>query len=151
MSCANDPKVLATIMLLPAAPMKATFAREVLLMKRNSFVYAFKAIQLMIVALITMTLFSGTEKHHDLETDGGVYMVALFFSLVTIMFNAFSELGMTLSKLPVFCKQRDLSFYPSWAYAIPSWILKIPICLVLVAAWVFVTYYVIDHKDPRCN
>jgi len=75
-------------------------------------------------------------------------MGALFFSLVTLMFNGFSELALCIMKLPVYYKQRDLLFYPPWAYALPTWILKIPISLVEVAVWVFTTYYVIGF-DPN--
>ncbi|MGV7767488.1 ABC transporter permease, partial [Mycobacterium kansasii] len=70
-------------------------------------------------------------------------MGALFFALVTLMFNGFAELSMTIAKLPVFYKQRDLLFYPPWAYALPSWILKIPVTLAECAVWVGMTYYVI--------
>jgi hypothetical protein len=48
----------------------------------------------------------------------------------------------------VFFKQRDLLFYPAWAYAIPSWILKIPITFVEVGGYVFITYYVMGF-DPN--
>lgn len=75
-------------------------------------------------------------------------MGALFFTLVVIMFNGFSELAMTVVKLPVFYKQRDLLFYPSWAYALPTWILKIPITCLEVGIWVVMTYYVIGF-DPN--
>lgn len=95
-----------------------------------------------------MTLFLRTEMHRDSVTDGGIYMGALFFTLIVIMFNGFSELAMTIMKLPVFFKQRNLLFYPSWAYALPTWILKIPITLVEVAIWVVMTYYVIGF-DPN--
>ncbi|KAJ1433886.1 P-loop containing nucleoside triphosphate hydrolase [Sesbania bispinosa] len=128
--------------------LKANFSREYLLMKRNSFVYVFKLCQLFVMALIAMTLFFRTEMHHDDQDDAGVYAGALFFTLVTIMFNGMAEISMTIAKLPVFYKQRDLLFYPSWAYAIPSWILKIPVTIVEVAMWVFLTYYVIGF-DPN--
>ncbi|KAK9141590.1 hypothetical protein Syun_010990 [Stephania yunnanensis] len=128
--------------------LKANISREYLLMKRNSFVYVFKMTQLFLVALITMTLFFRTEMRRDSVTDGGIYMGALFFTLLMIMFNGFSELSMTIVKLPVFYKQRDLLFYPSWAYAIPTWILKIPISFIEVGIWVFITYYVIGF-DPN--
>lgn len=75
-------------------------------------------------------------------------MGALFFTLIVIMFNGFSELAMTVVKLPVFYKQRDLLFYPSWAYALPTWILKIPITCLEVGIWVVMTYYVIGF-DPN--
>ncbi|KAK4800075.1 hypothetical protein SAY86_025440 [Trapa natans] len=128
--------------------LKATFSREYLLMKRNSFVYIFKLFQIFVMALVTMTLFLRTNMHRDNAIDGGVYVGALFFTIVTIMFNGLIELTMTIVKLPVFYKQRDLRFYPSWAYAIPTWILKIPLTFVEVGVWVFTTYYVIGY-DPN--
>ena len=80
--------------------------------------------------------------------DGQIYTGALFFAVIVTMFNGMAELSMTIAKLPVFYKQRDLLFYPSWAYALPSWILKIPITFFEVAVWVFITYYVIGF-DPN--
>uniref|UniRef100_A0A3N7ES15 ABC transporter domain-containing protein n=1 Tax=Populus trichocarpa TaxID=3694 RepID=A0A3N7ES15_POPTR len=53
-----------------------------------------------------------------------------------------------LLQLPVFYKQRDLLFYPTWAYALPTWILKIPITIIEVAVWVFITYYTMGF-DPN--
>ncbi|KAB5513950.1 hypothetical protein DKX38_027856 [Salix brachista] len=128
--------------------LKACISREFLLMKRNSFVYIFKFTQLIILASITMTLFLRTEMHRNTIVDGGIYLGALFFAIIVIMFNGFSELAMTIMKLPVFYKQRDLLFYPPWAYAIPTWILKIPITFVEVAIWTIMTYYVIGF-DPN--
>ncbi|XP_062163795.1 pleiotropic drug resistance protein 1-like isoform X2 [Alnus glutinosa] len=127
---------------------KACVSRELLLMKRNSFVYIFKMFQLILSAFITMTLFLRTELHRDTTADGGIYMGAMFFTIIIIMFNGFSELAMTIVKLPVFYKQRDLLFYPSWAYSLPTWILKIPITFLEVAIWVVMTYYVIGF-DPN--
>ncbi|XP_074271811.1 pleiotropic drug resistance protein 1-like [Silene latifolia] len=127
---------------------KACLAREALLMKRNQFIYVFKSVQLVITALITATLFLRTHLKKDGVQDGMVYLGALFFSQVQILFNGFSELSLTILKLPVFYKQRDLRFYPSWAYSLPSWILKIPISLVETAIWVVITYYVIGY-DPN--
>ncbi|WMV56739.1 hypothetical protein MTR67_050124 [Solanum verrucosum] len=122
--------------------------REYLLMKRNSFVYIFKFCQLLIMALISMTIFFRTEMKHDTMDDGGIYAGALFFVIIMNMFNGMSELGMIIYKLPVFFKQRDLLFFPAWAYAIPSWILKIPVTFVETALWVFLTYYVMGF-DPH--
>ncbi|KAL9233904.1 hypothetical protein vseg_008839 [Gypsophila vaccaria] len=124
---------------------KACMSREALLMKRNQFVYVFKSFQLIITAFITATVFMRTHMHKNSVQDGMVYMGALFFAQVQILFNGFSELSLTLIKLPVFYKQRDLRFYPSWAYALPSWLLKIPISLVETAIWVIITYYVIGY------
>nr|QVT92295.1 ABC transporter [Salvia miltiorrhiza] len=121
--------------------LKACVDREFLLMKRNSFVYIFKLIQIIIMASISMTLFLKTEMPKKTETDGGIYMGALFYALLINMFNGFSELALSIMKLPVFYKQRDLLFFPPWAYSLPAWVLKIPITLVEVAIWVVMTYY----------
>ena len=95
------------------------------------------------MAVIASTLFLRTKMHHD----GGIYAGALFFSVVINLFNGMAKLSMTIARLPVFYKQRDLLFYPRWAYALPAWILKIPIYLAEVAVWVCITYYVIG-SDP---
>jgi hypothetical protein len=86
--------------------------------------------------------------NRDSVISGGIYMGALFFGVLTIMFNGFSELALTVLRLPVFFKQRDLLFFPAWAYTIPSWILKIPIAFIEVSEYVFLTYYVIGF-DPN--
>ncbi|KAF8011668.1 hypothetical protein BT93_J2067 [Corymbia citriodora subsp. variegata] len=130
--------------------LRACASREYLLMRRNSFVYIFKTFQLTVQACITMTLFFRTHMPRDTTTDGEIYIGALFFTLVMIMFNGMVEISMTIAKLPVFYKQRDLLFYPAWAYALPIWISKIPITIVEVAVWVFLTYYVIGF-DPHAD
>ncbi|KAK4837165.1 hypothetical protein QYF36_003319 [Acer negundo] len=130
--------------------LKACISRELLLMKRNSFVYVFKLTQLIIMAMVSMSLFFRTTMHRESLTDGIIYTGALFFTVIMIMFNGMSEISMTIAKLSVFYKQRDLRFYPSWSYALPTWILKIPITFVEVAVWVFLTYYVIGF-DPNAG
>ncbi|KAL7166187.1 hypothetical protein ACSBR2_036964 [Camellia fascicularis] len=128
--------------------LKALISREYLLMKRNSFVYIFKFTQLIIMAFIAMTIFLRVEMPKKTTADGTVFMGALFYSIMMIMFNGFAELAMTILKLPTFYKQRDLLFFPAWAYSLPKWILKIPITFVEVGIWVFTTYYVIGF-DPN--
>ncbi|CAI9267482.1 unnamed protein product [Lactuca saligna] len=128
--------------------LKACTDREILLMKRNSFVYIFKLFQLLVMSLITLTVFFRTEMHRRTTEDGGIYVGALFFGVVMIMFNGMSEISMTIAKLPVYYKQRDYLFYPSWAYALPSWVIKIPVSFLEAAVWVILTYYVVGF-DPN--
>ncbi|CAN6438730.1 unnamed protein product [Victoria cruziana] len=122
---------------------KACFARELLLMKRNSFVYIFKTTQITVMSLITMSVFFRTKMKHDTIADGGKYFGALFFSLINVMFNGMAELAMTVSRLPVFYKQRDFLFYPSWAFALPIYILRIPLSILESSLWIILTYYTI--------
>ncbi|KAL6634302.1 hypothetical protein ACP70R_026973 [Stipagrostis hirtigluma subsp. patula] len=128
--------------------LKANIDREILPLKRNSTVYVFRTFQLELMPVITMTLFLRTEMRRDSITNGGIYMGALFFGLRMISFNGFSELILTVCKLPIFFKQRDLCFYPAWAYTLPSWILKIPITFIEVGGYVLLTYSVIGF-DPN--
>ncbi|KAA8525428.1 hypothetical protein F0562_007305 [Nyssa sinensis] len=126
---------------------KACISREYLLMKRNSFVYIFKITQLILMLIITMTLFLRTEMPINTTANGGIFMGGLFFTVIMFLFNGFAELAMCIMKLPIFYKRRDLLFFPVWAYSLSTWILKIPITFVEVAIWVFITYYVIGF-DP---
>lgn len=129
---------------------KACFAREWQLMKRNNFVYIFKICQITIMSLICMTVFLRTEMHHDSVADGGKYLGALFFSLMNVMFNGVTELAMTVFRLPVFYKQRDSLFYPAWAFALPIWVLRIPISFVESGIWIILTYYTVGFA-PTAN
>ncbi|XP_027364375.1 pleiotropic drug resistance protein 2-like [Abrus precatorius] len=122
---------------------KACFSREWLLMKRNYFVYIFKTSQIMIMAMITMTVFFRTEMKHGQLQDAGKFYGALFFSLINVMFNGVAELSITLNRLPVFFKQRDFLFYPAWAFALPIWVLRVPLSLLESGLWIILTYYTI--------
>uniref|UniRef100_A0A5B6YKZ5 Putative ABC transporter G family member 32 n=1 Tax=Davidia involucrata TaxID=16924 RepID=A0A5B6YKZ5_DAVIN len=128
--------------------LKTSFYWQLLLMKRNSFIYVFKFIQLLFVALITMSVYFRTTLHHNTIDDGGLYLGALYFAMVIILFNGFTEVSMLVAKLPVLYKHRDLHFYPCWVYTLPSWALSIPTSLIESGFWVAVTYYVVGF-DPN--
>ncbi|KAL6638325.1 hypothetical protein ACP70R_025897 [Stipagrostis hirtigluma subsp. patula] len=122
--------------------LKAVMSREQLLMKRNSFIYIFKVAQLIILALMCMTVFLRTKMPSGQFSDGTKFFGALAFSLITIMFNGFAELQLTIKKLPVFYKHRDFLFFPAWTFGLANIILKVPVSLVEAAVWVVLTYYV---------
>ncbi|KAI8541805.1 hypothetical protein RHMOL_Rhmol08G0090400 [Rhododendron molle] len=125
--------------------LKACTAREWLLMRRNSVVYVVRSVQLGVIALIAMTTF--LQPRMDIDVDRANYfMGSLFFALMRITTNGIPELAMTLSRLPVFYKQRDIYFYPAWAYSIPAAILKIPYSFVDAFLWTALTYYVIGYS-----
>ncbi|KAK9991983.1 hypothetical protein SO802_026968 [Lithocarpus litseifolius] len=124
---------------------KACTRREFLLMRRNSFIYVFKSTQLVIIASITMTVFLRTEMAVD-TIHANYYMGSLFYALLILLVDGFPELPMTVSRLAVFYKQKDLFFYPAWAYAIPSAILKVPLSFLEAFVWTTLTYYVIGYS-----
>ncbi|KAI7743642.1 hypothetical protein M8C21_012064 [Ambrosia artemisiifolia] len=124
---------------------KACMSREIILMKRNSFLYISKTVQLIIIAVITMTVFWRTRLKPDI-INANYYLGSLFFALVTLQVDGFLESFLTVSRLPVFYKQRDMYFYPAWAFAIPAFITKIPYSLLQSTIWTCLTYYVIGYS-----
>ncbi|CAM0878459.1 unnamed protein product [Alopecurus aequalis] len=122
--------------------LKAVMSREVLLMKRNSFIYIFKVSQLIILGLMAMTVFLRVKMPSGQISDGTKFFGALTFSLITILFNGFAELQLTIKMLPTFYKQRDFLFFPPWTWGLANIILKIPVSLMEAGVWVVLTYYV---------
>nr|GEY05233.1 ABC transporter G family member 39-like isoform X2 [Tanacetum cinerariifolium] len=133
--------------------LKACFEREWLLSKRNSLLYIFKTFQLTFMSLVGMAMFFRTEMHTGTLEDGGKFFGALFFGLLIVMFNGMAELALTVIRLPVFYKQRDSLLYPAWAFALPIWILRIPLSLMESGIWVVLTYYTIGFAPDatRCG
>ncbi|KAJ0971431.1 hypothetical protein J5N97_019390 [Dioscorea zingiberensis] len=121
--------------------LRTTFAKEWLLMKRNSFVHIFKATQLVIVAVITSTLYPRPRMQSRSEEDGSIFIGALLFGMITNLFSGFAELAYTLDRLPVLHKHRDLLFHPPWTFTLPNFILRSPLCLLESIVWVGITYY----------
>ncbi|KAL0375866.1 UNVERIFIED_CONTAM: Pleiotropic drug resistance protein 3 [Sesamum calycinum] len=124
---------------------KACMSRENLLMKRNSFIYVFKAFQVLFIAFVAMTVFLRTQMHVDL-IHANNYMGALFYTLIILLIDGIPELSMTVARLEVFYKQRDLFFYPAWAFAIPNAIVRVPLSLFVAVVWTSVTYYTIGYS-----
>ncbi|XWS08431.1 hypothetical protein CRYUN_Cryun40dG0002000 [Craigia yunnanensis] len=124
---------------------KACMDRELLLMKRNSFVYVFKTAQIVITAFITMTVFIRTQMKVDLIS-ANYLMGSMYYALVRLMTNGVAELSLTVIRLPIVYKQREFYLYPPWAYSIPASILKIPLSLADSVLWTAITYYVIGYS-----
>ncbi|GAB2293476.1 transcription factor [Dionaea muscipula] len=122
--------------------LKASFDKEWLMIKRKRFVYVFKSIQLIILALVASTVFLRTTLKTTYN-DGALYIGAMIFAMIVNMFNGFAELSLTVQRLPVFYKHRDLLFHPAWAFTIPKFLLHLPISFLESALWTVVSYYTI--------
>ncbi|CAI5480135.1 unnamed protein product [Closterium sp. Yama58-4] len=126
---------------LPTSEMfRAVFAREYLLMQRNFILYAAQTIQIILVALVTMTVFFRTTLTVSLQ-DGNYYLGATFFGVVMMLFNGFTELPLVNFRLPVFYRQRDAFLYPAWAWAVPLELLSMPFSAWASIIWTTFTYY----------
>ncbi|CAI0540631.1 unnamed protein product [Linum tenue] len=121
--------------------LKTCLTREVLLISRQRFLYIFKTCQVAFVGFVTCTIFSRSRMHPGSETEGNLYLACLFFGLVHILFNGFSELSLLMFRLPVFYKQRDNLFHPAWAWSLASFLLRIPYSIVEAVVWTSIVYY----------
>ena len=86
-------------------------------------------------------MYLRTRIHPRSEADGELYLSCLFFGLVHMLFNGFSELSIMIARLPIFYKQRDNQFHPTWAWTLASWILRVPYSVVEAIIWSCVVYY----------
>lgn len=129
---------------------KTCIGREWLLIKRNRFLYVFRTCQVILLSVICSTLFVRTRIHPIDEQNGYLYMGTLFFALIHMMFNAFTEMTLTVWRLPVFYKQRDNMFYPAWAFSVPGWIMRIPYSFIEALIWSLICYFIIGLA-PEAN
>jgi hypothetical protein len=126
--------------------LRACFAREFILMKRNMATYVAKMIQLAIIASIAATLYLRTRMHHDTINNAAVYLGALFFILLFSMTAVFPELTFITLRLPVYYKEKELFLYPAWALTLPMFLLRIPWTILEAGVVSTVVYYVIGFS-----
>ena len=91
--------------------------------------------------------FANLRNHHHTSDDGLAYLGVIFFMLNIIALSGFFELPRMIEKLPVFYKQRNHRFFPTWAFSLPASILGIPVSLAEVLLFVATIYYSIGF-DP---
>ncbi|WOH13107.1 hypothetical protein DCAR_0832616 [Daucus carota subsp. sativus] len=124
---------------------KACMDREVLLTRRNLSTNIIKSMQLLVIAFIVMTTYIRTMMDID-SKHANYYKGCMFFGIMRITTTGIVEMLMTISRLAVFYKERDFSFYPAWAYAIPASLIKIPLSLLDSFLWTAPTYYVVGFS-----
>ncbi|GMN44111.1 hypothetical protein TIFTF001_013313 [Ficus carica] len=110
-------------------------------------IYGFRSkwiAHLVIMALITVTTFWGPRMDISVSHSNS-YMGSLSFILLLFLVDGFPEMAATISRLQVFYKQKELCFYPAWAYAIPATVLKVPFSFVQALVWTCLTYYPIGY------
>lgn len=122
---------------------KACFSREKLLFRRNSPIHIFKAIQIGIMAFVVMTLFLKTNKNYLSAEAVNKFMGALFAGVVLVKFNGMTELQMTIKRLPIFYKQRELLHLPGWALVSSVVILSLPMSIIEAGIWTSLTYFAV--------
>ncbi|KAK9906410.1 hypothetical protein WJX75_001426 [Coccomyxa subellipsoidea] len=109
---------------------KACLRREWTLMVRHKFIYIFRTCQVSVVSTVIATLFLRTTLNAQSQADGQTYLGLIFFAIIHMMFNAYSEMSIMVGGLAGFYKQRDAYFYPAWAASLPTALLRLPYSFV---------------------
>ncbi|CAM6085681.1 unnamed protein product [Calypogeia fissa] len=120
---------------------RITFQKEVLFLKRNSFIYIFKTFQMFVQGLILATVFFRTRMHRHTYRDAQVWNGAIFANSITVMFTGFADVTLTVVRLPFFYKLRDKRMFPAWAFALATLMTRIPFSLIEATVFVALTYY----------
>lgn len=74
-------------------------------------------------------------------------MGVLFYSLLYQLLGGIAELHLHCERLPVFFKQRHMRFYPGWAFALPTFLLRVPYSFVEATMWTHLVYWLVGF-DP---
>ncbi|CAI7754317.1 unnamed protein product [Closterium sp. NIES-53] len=120
----------------------AMVQRQLLLFKRTSFIYFASIAKIILMALVTSTVFLFPEMHVTVA-GGQIYLGAIFFGLIVMLFNGGSETPILIERLPIFYRERDALLYPAWSYAIPMALICIPYSAALAVAWTSIVYFLV--------
>jgi ABC-type multidrug transport system ATPase subunit/ABC-type multidrug transport system permease subunit len=121
--------------------LRANAWRELILPRRNAFVYAFRTSQLALAAAISATLFLRVDDTN--LTNGTLLAGFLFYSVSSMFFSSFSEMALAIVAIPVYDKQSRALFYDSSSYAIAAAAVSVPVSLLEAALWTGIAYFTV--------
>eukprot|EP00268_Persea_americana_P059369 TRINITY_DN7275_c2_g1_i2.p1 TRINITY_DN7275_c2_g1~~TRINITY_DN7275_c2_g1_i2.p1 ORF type:complete len:1223 (-),score=195.79 TRINITY_DN7275_c2_g1_i2:74-3238(-) len=130
---------------------KTCFSRELLLMERNFSAHLFKAVQILVLAFVVMTLFLRTVMKHDSIADANRYMGAVVSGAVVMNLTSLTELITTIRRLPTFYRQKELMLLPGWALLMSIFILSLPMSLIETGIWTCLSYFVIGFAPSAAR
>eukprot|EP00879_Flechtneria_rotunda_P006755 GHRR01007099.1.p1 GENE.GHRR01007099.1~~GHRR01007099.1.p1 ORF type:complete len:1177 (+),score=387.98 GHRR01007099.1:1343-4873(+) len=136
-----DPLVRQKYALSGWGSFKACLRRDWTLMTRNWFLYTFKSLQVLVLAVVAGTLFLKGSIGSETIQDGTFYLGLIFFSIIHLMFNSYAEQSLMIMSLHVFFKQRAAQFFPAWAFAAPTSLLRIPYSILEGIVWSVIVYW----------
>ena len=128
---------------------KANASRaEKLQSRRKLFLYV-RWFQVVLMALVTGTLYIKV-RHKESVDDGNIIMGALFFSMIYMLMAGGAELHVLSERLEVFFRQREMKMYPGSAFAIPSFLWRVPYCMIDAIVWSVIMYFAVG-LDPSAG
>ncbi|KAK9806328.1 hypothetical protein WJX72_010375 [[Myrmecia] bisecta] len=123
--------------------LRACLRRELTLMRRNSFVYVYRIIQVLVAAVFTAILLLHVHIPQNSVPGGRIHMNYIFFTSYFMLVNGFTEITITVNSLKVFYKQRDCRFYTTPAFTLPTTILRLPYSAAVAILWSCITYWAV--------
>lgn len=103
-------------------------------------------LQIAVSAFISMTVFFRTRLNQDSVGSASLYLNALFYAVIVMMFTGFGELAATIGRLPVLIRQRDMLFAPAWTYSVSAMVLSVPLSVLMCGIFTGMTYYVTGYS-----
>ncbi|KAL3156297.1 hypothetical protein ABBQ32_012567 [Trebouxia sp. C0010 RCD-2024] len=144
---ALDPLVHDKFALSRWGVFQACMRREFIIMKRNSIVFGFRIAQLVVLSIVAGTLLIRPIMHTNSVSDGQLFVALPFAMMVGLMMDNFSEMSITLESMHVMFRQRANFFYPGWAYAMPTTLLRIPYSFTMALLLSCLIYWVVGYDS----
>ena len=105
-------------------------------------------LQLIVLSIVAATLLIRPVMYTNSVPDGQLFVSLPFAMMVGLMMDNFSEMSITLESMHVMFRQRANCFYPGWAYAIPTTLLRIPYSFLMAFLLSCIIYWVVGY-DPN--
>ncbi|KAL3152681.1 hypothetical protein ABBQ38_012276 [Trebouxia sp. C0009 RCD-2024] len=144
---ALDPLVHDKFALSRWGVFQACMHREFIIMKRNSIVFGFRIAQLVVLSIVAGTLLIRPIMHTNSVSDGQLFVALPFAMMVGLMMDNFSEMSIALESMHVMFRQRANFFYPGWAYAMPTTLLRIPYSFTMALLLSCIIYWVVGYDS----
>lgn len=109
-------------------------------------------LQLIVLSVVAGTLLIRPIMYTNSVPDGQLFVSLPFAMMVGLMMDNFSEMSITLESMHVMFRQRANCFYPGWAYAMPTTLLRIPYSFLMAFLLSCIIYWVVgyDSNPGRC-
>ena len=105
-------------------------------------------LQLIVLSIVAATLLIRPVMYTNSVPDGQLFVSLPFAMMVGLMMDNFSEMSITLESMHVMFRQRANCFYPGWAYAMPTTLLRIPYSFLMAFLLSCIIYWVVGY-DPN--
>lgn len=102
---------------------------------------------MVVLSVVAGTLLIRPIMHTDSVPDGQLFVALPFAMMVGLMMDNFSEMSITLESMHVMFRQRANFFYPGWAYAMPTTVLRIPYSFTMALLLSCIIYWVVGYDS----